>query len=76
MLAVTEEHKRVLTEQPFVAIRCASNLQESLVWAKLPPVEGVLLRVVFVVASLGVRFVGLCRKEISFFVMLLVRSIT
>ena len=76
MLAVTEEHKRVFPEQPFVAFRRASNLKDSLVRAKLPPVEGVLLRVVFVVVSLGVRFVGLCRKEIGSFVILLVRSTT
>ena len=40
MLAVTEEHKRVFPEQPFVAFRRASNLKDSLVRAKLPPVEG------------------------------------
>eukprot|EP00794_Sanderia_malayensis_P018386 gene18386-20236_t len=40
MLAVTEEHKRVFPEQPLVAFRRASNLKDSLVRARLPPVEG------------------------------------
>ena len=40
MLAVSEEQKRVFPEQPLVAFRRTSNLNDNLVRAKLPPVQG------------------------------------
>ena len=65
MLAASEEHKRrVFPEQPLVAFRCASNLKDNLVRAKLPPIQGDSVKGCF-----------RCLNEICLSVTLRVRSI-
>ena len=79
MLDASEEHKKVFPSKPLVAFRRAKNLKDTLVRAKLAPVQQgdpmILLGAVIDAAKLVAKSVSLCRKGISLCVTLLVRNI-
>ena len=64
LLDACEDQKRLLRQQPPIAARCANILKDNLVGVNLPPVHKILLKAVFVVVNLGVRFVDFCLQDV------------